>query len=406
MRRDGGIQGGQGGACAGPDGLYARPMSDDPDSSATPPCELLRDGATAYARMLELIDGARQCVDLEIYIFRADAVGDRFRLALTAAAIRGVRVRVLVDAFGSQDLPADYFASLEDAGGAVRRFNPRRLLRPSFRNHRKLLRCDSAAVVGGLNIADEYEGDGVRRGWRDLALLVRGPVVTDLCASFERMWTLAPFGRRDVRAFWKTRTGRRPQAAPSAPLVLCAGAGWPTSELRGWLIRDIRSSRQCLAWVAYFLPSRRLGRAMRQTARTGEVRLLLGRRTDVPIARWAGERHFGRFLRARAALYEYEPQIVHAKALVADDVVYMGSANLDVRSLRINYELLLRLPDARLAAELRQVFTRDLGHSRELTREEWRRSRRWWHPVRSWFAHLLLARLDPYVASRRLDTLR
>lgn len=380
-------------------------MSIDHATPASPRHALLRNGSSAYARMLALIDGARHSVDLETYIYRADVVGDRFRLALTAAAIRGVRVRVLVDAFGSAALPDDYFAPIEDAGGAVRRFNPRRLLRPSFRNHRKLLRCDAAAVVGGLNVGAEYDGDGVGQGWRDLALEIHGPIVTDLAGSFDRMWTLAPFGRRAVRAFWNARVRRPSETTVDAPQVLFAGAGWPTHELRRRLIRDIRAARHCSAWVAYFLPSRRLGRALRQTARTGEVRLLTGRRTDVPIARWASERYFGRFLRARAAIYEYEPQIVHAKAVVADDVVYLGSANLDVRSLHINFELLLRLPDATLAAALREEFTGDLRHSQALTREEWTRSRKWWHPLRSWAAHFVLARLDPYVAGRRLDTL-
>jgi cardiolipin synthase len=372
---------------------------------AEPAPELLVGGSAAYACMWRLVRLARSAVELETYIYETGAVGDRFLAELTGAARRGVRVRVLVDAYGSDTLPQGYFAPLLAAGGELRWFNPKRLLRISFRNHRKLLRADGEAVVGGLNIADAYDGDGLQAGWRDFAVRVDGPVVDALAESFARMWDLSAFGRREVRGFW--RTGRRLiTAAQGQPELLLSGPGCPTAELRRRMLFDIRAARGMLAWAAYFLPSRRIGAAIRDIARRGEAEIMLGERSDVPASQWASERLFARFLRAGVGIHCYRPQIVHAKALVLDDVVYVGSSNLDVRSLLINYELLLRIPSAALAARLRAEFETDRRHADTLDLVRWRRTRRWWQSLRSYIAYQLLARLDPYLAARSLRSLR
>jgi cardiolipin synthase len=377
-------------------------MTHEPQHPGTP---LLVGGTAAYGRMWQLIDGARESIELETYIYAAGRVGDEFLGRLTAAAARGVSVRVLVDAYGSGELPDGYFEPLIAAGGTVRRFNPKRLLRLSFRNHRKLLCCDGTAVVGGLNVADEYDGDGVERGWRDFAVEVGGDVVTALRASFERMWQLAPFGQAEVRAFWLERP-RVANAAPDVPQLLLSGPGCPTAELRRQLVADLRRSRRFRGWAAYFLPSRRVGAAIREAARRGDAAIMLGTRSDVPLSRWASERLFTKFLHAHLRIHRYRPQIVHAKTLVADDVVYVGSANLDVRSLMINYELLLRIPSPALAQTLRQRFEDDVTRADVLDARRWRRERRWWQTLRSYIAYLLLARFDPYLAARKLSSLR
>ena len=132
-------------------------------------------------------------------------MSDRFRIALIAASLRGVHVQVLLDAFGSDEVAGGYWRELEQRGGQLRWFNPMRLLRLTFRNHRKLLVTDRAtAIVGGLNLADEYDGDGVTHGWRDVALELQGPMVDALAGSFERMWALAAFDPSSLRDFART----------------------------------------------------------------------------------------------------------------------------------------------------------------------------------------------------------
>ena len=141
-------------------------------SSATQTaCQWLRTGDEVFPAMLAAIDAAQASVCLEIYIFAPGPLGQRFRETLIRAQMRGARVRVLMDAFGSRGLPGDFWDPLRAVGGEVRSFNPAALMRLSFRNHRKLLVCDKqVAFVGGFNIAHEYEGDGVHAGWRDLGL--------------------------------------------------------------------------------------------------------------------------------------------------------------------------------------------------------------------------------------------
>ncbi|MGB7737691.1 MAG: phosphatidylserine/phosphatidylglycerophosphate/cardiolipin synthase family protein, partial [Steroidobacteraceae bacterium] len=360
-------------------------MADIEHRALAPAPELLAGGSAAYTCMWRLVRQAQTAVELETYIYEAGAVGDRFLAELTAAARRGVRVRVLVDAYGSDTLPQGYFTSLLAAGGELRWFNPKRLLRVSFRNHRKLLRADGEAVIGGLNIADAYDGDGLEGGWRDFAVRVDGPVVDTLAESFARMWDLSAFGRREFRDFW--RTGRRLAVdAQGEPELLLSGPGCPTAELRRRLLFDIRAARRMQAWAAYFLPSRRIGAAIRDAARRGEAEIMLGEGSDVAVSRWASERMFTRYLRAGLRIYCYRPQIVHAKALVLDDVVYVGSSNLDVRSLLINFELLLRIPSAAFAARLRAEFETDRQHADTLDLVRWRRGRRWWQSLRSYLA--------------------
>jgi cardiolipin synthase len=152
----------------------------------------------AYRQMLAALGAARTSVRLEIYIFKPGEPGDLFREALVAAALRGVKVRVLLDGFGSRDLPPDYWRALEAAGGEAGVFNPLALDRLVIRNHRKLLVVDDeTAFVGGFNIAPEYVGDGVTRGWRDLGS--RSPARWS-AASRRRSMRCGPIANFCIRA--------------------------------------------------------------------------------------------------------------------------------------------------------------------------------------------------------------
>src|SRR5690606_8645649 len=191
---------------------------------------------------------------------------ERFRAALIAACLRGVRVQLLLDAFGSDEVAGGYWLELERQGGQLRWFNPLRLLRLSFRSHRKLLVADdAAAVVGGLNLADEYDGDGVSCGWRDLALELRGPGACALGESFAQMWALAAFAPANVRAF--ARACRPSKRDAQARMLLLTGPGCRISELRRRLYADLRVASRVTIHAAYFLPSRGLRRMLADVTR-------------------------------------------------------------------------------------------------------------------------------------------
>lgn len=356
-----------------------------------------------YRRMLAAIADARTSVRLESYIFKAGGPGDRFRVALVAAAARGVRVRVLLDSFGSGELPSDYWDGLRSTGGEVCFFNPLTLRRIVFRNHRKLLTVDEAhAYVGGFNIGPEYEGDGVERGWRDLGLELDGFPARCLAASFDVMWDYREFRHPRGSRLRRSRLKRLLHESGSAD-VLATGPGLGRNTFRMSLLRSLRSAREVRIETAYFLPGFRLRRALRRVARRGgRVQLLLAGRTDLAIAQAAGRTFYRGLLRAGVAIAEYQPQILHAKLAIVDAAVFVGSSNLDTRSLGINYEVVVRVGDPELAAEGRAIFAADWARARRVTREEWRRSRGWAERWAGAVARFLLTKVDPWLARRQL----
>ena len=357
----------------------------------------LRTGDEIFPAMLAAIDTARESVCLEIYIFAAGALGLRFRDALTRAAGRGVRVRVLVDAGGSLGLPDDFWSPLRAAGGAAKFFNPLALRRFGIRNHRKLLVCDDGvAFVGGFNIAPEYEGDGVTRGWCDLGLRIEGALVGELVASFEEMFARAEF--RHKRLARLRRTGLKRTLGRAGQQLLLSGPGRGSNPMLQALRTGLRRAQNVQIMVAYFLPPLRLRRDVARVARRGGmVQLILPGKSDVAMSQLAGRSLYHRFLKAGVGISEYEPQILHAKLFVVDDVVYVGSSNLDPRSLRINYELMLRFENVRMAAEAREIFGASLLNCGVVAVDAWR-SRSFWTRFKQRWAHFLLARIDPYIA--------
>ena len=136
------------------------------------------------------------------------------------------------------------------------------------------------------------------------------------------------------------------------------------------------------------------------------MQLILPGKSDVPLSQLASQRLYHTLLRSGIEIYEYQPQILHTKLFIIDHVVYAGSANLDPRSLSINYELLVRVPNERLAYEAQAIFAEDLSHCRKIDAAVWRTSRSIWRKLKERWAYFIIARVDPYLARRQLRTLR
>jgi cardiolipin synthase len=359
----------------------------------------------AYAEMERRIDGAASCVRLETYLMREPGPAERMRAALLRARARGVEVRLLLDAFGCEGVGEQFLAPLRAAGAKMARFNPRRFLRRAIRNHSKLLAVDGQyAIVGGFNIAPEYAGNGITHGWCDSGVCVAGPVVKLLEQNFDAMFELAPFTPRAYQRFRRAmRHNWRAAVEPDAPVqVISSGPGMPRGVLGYVLRRDLSRARNIAIASAYFLPTRTLRRLLYLAANRpgGRVRVLLAGKSDVPLAQLAAERFYKLLLGRRVRVFEYQPQVLHAKVVVADSIVWAGSGNLDRRSLSINYELLLRLDWPELAEDARTWFAHALKHSRRVHLARWRRGRRLWRRIASQLAWLVLARIDPLVARR------
>ncbi len=358
----------------------------------------LRTGDDAFAAMLAAIAAADKSVRLETYIYSDDEVGRRFRDALLCARQRGVMVTVLVDGIGSHSLPNDFWTSLRNLGGEARVFNPIAFKRFGIRNHRKLLVCDErVAFIGGFNISSEYEGDGIARGWRDLGLRFEGELVTDLTVSFDEMFALAEFRHKRLIRFRQTKQKRTISSGAEQLLLGGPGRGW--NPIRRALHKDLKHARRAQIIEAYFLPTWRIRRALARIARTGgKVQLLLAGKSDVALSQLAAHSLYRRLLKAGTQIHEYQPQILHAKLLIFDEAIYVGSANLDPRSLSINYELMIRFEHPQMVAEAREIFADVLQHSQPVDLAAWKRSRSLWTRFKERCAYFFLARVDPHVA--------
>lgn len=361
----------------------------------------LRNGREAVSAMLQAIGQAESSIRLETFIYHAGEIGDAFRGALIAAQKRGVRVRVMCDAVGSIKLLASYWDDLVAAGGEFRWFNPLHPNRLIYRDHRKILVVDEqVAFIGGLNIGTDYCGDGVTCGWRDLGLRIEGPLARELADTFNDL-----FARADCRhrRFQRMRHTRSDAVVTGEDwTLLLTGPGRGHRALRQTLAHDFSRANSIQIMSAYFLPNFRLLRELKRAAKRGaRVQLILAGKSDVWLMRVATRGLYPSLLRAGIEVYEYDPQILHAKIVIVDDVIYAGSANLDARSLSINYEVLVRLPRRELAEEAREIFANDLKHSRRIDRKEYRKARKPWQKILERWAYFILARVDPYIARQQ-----
>jgi len=369
----------------------------------SPALKWLCTGQEIFPAMLEAIQASRGSVRLETYIYSDGKAGRQFLAALLAAAERGVRVRVLVDAFGSWTLPNNFFAPLLAAGAEVHYFNPLRLWRFGVRDHRKLLLCDDAVgFIGGFNIADEYDGDGVTRGWCDLGARIDSPALAAaLAKSFDELFLLADFHRKPLMRLRAFKRKRKSELKPAEELLL-SHPGRGASPFQAALHRDLATARDTRIITAYFLPTRRVRRYLLRAARNGgRVQLILAGRSDVLVSQLAARSLYHRLMKAGVEIYEYQPQILHAKLIISDGNTYLGSSNLDIRSLNLNYELMLRFEDEAIAAEAREIFERTLQNSSRIDPVTWFKSQSWWQRWQYRWAHFLVARIDPLVALRQ-----
>lgn len=365
----------------------------------------LRNGDEAFPAMLAAIEAAQISARLETYIFSDDPLGREFLAALLRAQQRGVKVKVLVDGVGSLSLPTDFFSTLTAAGGEARVFNPLTLKRAAIRNHRKMLTCDEAVgFIGGFNISQEYTGDGVTRGWLDVGLRIEGTLARDLAESFDEMFALADF--RHKRIVRLRPAQHKGVVISAAEQLLLGGPGRGRNPIRRALHKDLKQARRAQIVQAYFLPTWRIrGDLARIARRGGTVQLILAGKSDVGLSQLAGRSLYQRLLKAGVTILEYQPQILHAKLLILDEAVYVGSANLDPRSLSINYELMVRFDNPAMATEAREFFGTALQQSAVIDAATWKTSRNFWTKFKERLAYLFLVRVDPHVARQQWKSL-
>lgn len=334
--------------------------------------ELLIDGPRAYPAMEAAIEGAQVSINALFYIWHDDVTGRRLRDMLAAKAEAGVQVRVLVDAFGSDHFRADFMDPLLLAGAKVARFFPSAFdalgtPRFNFRNHRKILVIDNAvAFTGGMNIGDEYARD-----WRDLMVCLRGPAVSALQYVFLDDWY---FTTGESVEEQPTSVQREAQGTTDIAVI----ASGPDSE--NWIhdayFTALNQARRriCIA-TPYFIPTSALMVSLRTAAGRGvEVDIVLPDVSDVRLVKWASRSYYKDLLDAGVRVYEYQGPMLHAKALLVDsELVSVGTANLDTRSMRLSFEVGCFFASAKLNEELWQWFQDLKANSRAISNDEQQR---------------------------------
>jgi cardiolipin synthase len=366
---------------------------------------LLPDGPGRLEALITLIDGAQSSLRLLYYIFLADASGQRVKAALLKAIDRGVAVALLIDGFGSSATPDDYFEDLSRAGAKFCRFNPTYGRRYLLRNHQKLALADGdtgegRAIIGGFNVADDYFGDVEAGAWRDIGLVVEGPAAARLAPYYDELiaWALSRSAkmrtlRRLVRKY--SETGGRLQWQ----------LGGPTARLSPWGVatcKDLVHSRDVETIAAYFAPTWGLIKRISRVGRRGRARLITAAKSDNTATIAAARFTYGRLLKRGVEVYEYVPTKLHTKLVVLDDVVHIGSSNLDIRSLYLNMELMLRIDDARFAKMMRNYFEGELAKCVAIT-PEWLKKRATLLNRIRWALSFFLVTSFDYDVTRRLN---
>jgi cardiolipin synthase A/B len=339
---------------------------------------LLPDGAAAFAAIRRAVEEARRHIHVEEYIFRNDRLGGELLRLLIEKARAGVQVRLLVDAIGTTG-PRRLFRELERAGGRGAVSMPispfARLFAPNHRNHRKIIVCDGrVGFLGGMNVGDEYFGLGFRsRYWADLHLRIEGPAVLDLQEVFVRDWDFAMDETPDeADAF--PEIGRSGDALVQ---IVASGPDEPVNSVREVIFTALaRARRRILVSSPYLVPDAGLRDALRNAALRGvEVVLLTqGRPPENWLTHHCSRFYWDRWLALGMRIFEYQRGILHSKAVVVDDDwATIGSANVDNRSLQLNFEVQALLDQPETVGPVCEHFASVLACSREVTGREFAR---------------------------------
>jgi len=332
-------------------------------------------GEETFASVAQAIEGATQEILLETYILKDDATGHELAERLGWAAARGVKVRVLADAFGSWTMSRAFWRRMQRMGIETRLFHPFwvHLWDHFIRDHRKIIVIDRrACFTGGMNVGNEYGSSRHAKGglWRDTHARIEGPTAWEMALVFKEGWMRAGGESFPISPLETTdEHGARTLVLDSRP-----GRGY--AETASVLAAIVGASRQRL-WVtnSYFAPRRNAIDVLSRAAQRGvDVRLLLPGISDVPLVRHAGHGSFAKLLASGVRIFEYQPAILHAKTLVADDyVTVVGSSNLDFRSFHFNAECNVLLLDDEIGRRMTCAFEADLTGSVEIQLDQWRK---------------------------------
>lgn len=356
---------------------------------------IFTNGSDYFKHLLSDISQAKRSIDLETYIFDNDIIGQRVIEALCHAAKRGVKVRILVDGCGTPRWGVNIAATLEKAGAESKVFHPfpwqfwnwsrsvvtvpsllkaiYLVLTANSRNHRKVCIIDSRiAYTGSLNITKahlSYSDGG--NAWRDTGIRINGTNLQDLQAAFNSAWTHQTIKERIRNIFAHVKAN---------PTVRLNYNRHRRRILYKNLLRRIDNCKQRV-WItnAYFVPDNFLLKRLKDAAMRGiDVRILLPRKSDHFIMPWASSTFYASLLKSGIRIFEYLPSVLHAKTLIVDEWMLIGSSNLNHRSLLHDLEADVHVENSESKQKLSEQFLTDLNHTAEISLSNWWQKRPWY----------------------------
>ena len=315
---------------------------------------LIPEGEQAFRTIIDLIHNAERTIYIATFILGKDETGRAIVRALAEKASQGVKVFLLLDALGSVRISRKFLSQLTAAGGEVAFFMPMIHWpfrgRANLRNHRKLIVCDhTTAVIGGMNLASEYMGPrSTMDHWQDLSLLIQGPVVDHATDIFRSDWSFAANTELECKSTAKPALESKPDGLAQ---LIASGPDVRYDSLRNAILTSVFKAKHRI-WIVtpYFIPDEFLLEALCIAGRRGvDVSITIPERSNHRLADLAREGYLSRIQEVGAGVWLYEPRMLHAKAILVDNTLaIVGSANMDMRSLLLNYEVALCIYDTQL----------------------------------------------------------
>ncbi|GAE36149.1 cardiolipin synthase [Halalkalibacter akibai] len=334
-------------------------------------------GADKFDSLLSDIKQAKSHIHILYYIIRDDELGNKIADALASKAKEGVEVRLLYDDLGSRRLSKTFIEKVKSAGGEIEAFFPSRIpfinLTLNFRNHRKLVVIDGeTGYIGGFNVGDEYLGLNQRFGyWRDTHLKIKGEAVNHIQTRFIQDWNQASKKEITIKEYLYPFTK---QYGKFGIQIVSSGPDSQLEQIKKAYIKMIlKAKKYVYIQTPYFIPDESLLDALKIACFSGlDVRIMIPNKPDHPFVYWATYSNIGELLKIGAKIYIYDNGFLHCKTIVADDeIASIGTANIDVRSFRLNFEVNAFLYSSKDVKPLTEIFHEDMKHSRELTKEDY-----------------------------------
>lgn len=336
--------------------------------------KIFTDGKEKFNALLKDLEKATDHIHLLYYIIRYDQLGKKLCDVLVKKANEGIEVRVLYDDMGSRSLSRKFIRRIRQAGGQVEAFFPPKIpkvnFKINFRNHRKLAIIDGKiGYIGGFNIGDEYLGKNKKFGyWRDNHLRVTGDAVNNMQTRFILDWNQA--SRNDI--FYDARYYAAVPSGDVGIQIVSSGPDSDWEQIKNGYIKMILSAKKYVYMqTPYFIPDESLRDALRIAALSGvNVKIMIPNKPDHPFVYWATLSYIGDLLSAGAEVYVYQNGFLHAKTIIVDDMIAsVGTANIDVRSFRLNFEVNAFLYNTDVAKKLVEAFNQDIQLSTVMTKK-------------------------------------